>query len=500
MKKLMILGVFLLSVLSAAAYDFEVDGLYYNILSPAECEVTTGEEKYVGNVSIPSTVSYRNRELSVTRIGDGFTGCSGLTSVIIPNSVTSIGSGAFSGCSGLTSVVIPNSVTSIGVSAFSGCSGLTSVVIPNSITEIWWDTFKDCSGLTSVVIPNSVTSIGYDAFSGCSGLTSVVIPNSVTRINYGPFPLQSNGTFSGCSSLTSVVISNSLTSIGCRTFSGCSSLTSVVIPNSVTSIGDGAFIGCSGLTSVVIPNSVTEVGALAFSECKSLKEVTFECSSSTLTLSFDKWDVDKNIIDTFRGCTLLTNLLIGRPLNVETYRDGQHYIWGSLSSAIPLSQITHLTILDGVDLKKFFYYNDKLKAKLTTLKLEKNITGFGLYDSYKSSLSDYSKLETIICEDPIPTPDCPTFSKTQYLNIKVYVPKGSLAAYQNAEGWKNFWDIIEMEESGIDSVTNNLECTEIGRYDLQGRKVADDDYNGIVIVKYSDGTAKKIINRNGNAK
>ena len=488
----MILGVFLLSVLPAAAYDFEVDGLYYNILSTAEmtCEVTKGTEKYVGNVSIPSTVSYKNRELSVTSIGaEAFSDCSGLTSVVVPNSVTEIGSDVFSGCSGLTSVVIPNSVTEIGRGAFSDCSGLTSVVIPNSVTKIGSSAFSGCSSLTSVDIPNSVTALNGWVFKGCSSLTSVDIPNSVTEIG--------SYAFNECSSLTSVIIPNSVTKICYSAFSGCSSLTSVDIPNSVTEIWGEAFSDCSSLTSVVIPSSVTEIYSLAFSECKNLKEVTFECSPSTLTLWYIE-DGGKKIEDIFSGCTLLTNLLIGRPLEVEC-RNKHYNIWEYLYKAIPLSQITHLTILDGVDLKKFFYYNDKLKANLTTLKLEENITGFGSYGSNnRSSLSDYSKLETIICEDPIPTPDCPTFSTSQYLNIKVYVPKGSLAAYQNAEGWKNFWDVIEMEESGIDSVTNDLERMEVGRYDLHGRKVAD-DYNGIVIVKYSDGTAKKIINRNGNA-
>ena len=134
----------------------------------------------------------------MTTIGDyAFSGCSGLTSVTIPNSVTSIGSSAFSSCSGLTSVTIPNSVTSIGDDAFRGCSGLTSVTIPNSVTSIGWYAFYGCSGLTSVTIPNSVTSIGSSAFAYCRGLTSVTIPNSVTSIGYCAF--------SGCTGLTSVI-------------------------------------------------------------------------------------------------------------------------------------------------------------------------------------------------------------------------------------------------------------------------------------------------------
>ena len=168
---------------------------------------------------------------------------SSITSVIISDGVTSIGSSAFSHCSSLTSVTIPNSVTSIGEGAFSGCIGLTSVTIPNSVTSIGDWAFQICSSLTSIEIPNSVTSIGAYAFCECIGLASVTIGNSVTSIE--------NGAFSGCSSLTSVTIPNSVTSIGNYAFYNCSSLTSVTIGNSVTSIGYYAFYGCSNLTSVV---------------------------------------------------------------------------------------------------------------------------------------------------------------------------------------------------------------------------------------------------------
>ena len=173
---------------------------------------------------------------------------------------------AFNRCSDLTSVTIPNSVTSIGGFVFSYCSGLTSVSIPNSVTSIGDGAFYYCSNLTSVTIPNSVTSIGSSAFSGCSRLTSITIPNSVTSIEAE--------VFYGCSGLKSLTIPNSVTSIGELAFSGCSDLTSITISNSVTSIGEYAFERCSSLTSVTIGNSVKSIGFEAFYYCRNLQELT----------------------------------------------------------------------------------------------------------------------------------------------------------------------------------------------------------------------------------
>ena len=111
-----------------------------------------------------------------------FSSCSGLTSVTMPNSVTTIGSGVFSGCTALADVTISSAVTSIGNWAFQGCSSLSSITIPNSVTDIGVWAFRGCSSLTSVAIPNSITSVVSGAFAECSGLTSVTMPNSITSI------------------------------------------------------------------------------------------------------------------------------------------------------------------------------------------------------------------------------------------------------------------------------------------------------------------------------
>ena len=171
---------------------------------------------------------------------DAFFKCSSLTSIVISNSVVSIGDNAFKGCNSLSNVVIPNSVTTIEAGAFWDCSSLTSIVIPNSVVSIEDYTFMDCCSLLNIVIPDSVTSIEICAFSGCSSLSSVVIPNSVVSIG--------GSAFSGCSSLSCVVIPNSVVSIGDSAFEDCRFLLFIDIPDSVTSIGNSAFSGCNNLS------------------------------------------------------------------------------------------------------------------------------------------------------------------------------------------------------------------------------------------------------------
>jgi hypothetical protein len=274
-----------------------------------------------GVVVIPNTIN----DLTVTSIGDeAFIG-STLTSVTIPDSVTSIGQYAFDYCPSLTNVSIGDGVSSIGIYAFSDCANLTAIVVdlnnlsyssvsgvlfdkhqttliafpggignytvPPGVSSIGDYAFAVCPSLTSITISNSVTNIGDYAFYDCPSLTSITISNGVTNIG--------DYAFDDCTVLISVTIPASVTSIGDDVFNNCESLTSVTIPASVTSIGQDAFEMCIGLTSVTIPDSVTNIGEEAFEDCQSLTNVSI--GNGVITIGNNAFD----------GCVSLPSVSIG---------------------------------------------------------------------------------------------------------------------------------------------------------------------------------------------
>ena len=293
--------------------------------------------KYTGSaetVTIPSKIAgYRVAYIDQY----AFYACTNLSSIVIPNSVTTIGWGAFSSCTSLSSVIIQRGIISIGGDAFYGCSSLSNITIPDSVTEIydgafsktkWFDnqsdgvvyagkvayTYKgDMPKNTKILLRQDTKSISRYAFSNCTNLTDIVIPNSVNRIDVG--------TFWRCTSLKSITIPNSVMSIGSEAFSDCTNLSDIIIPDSITyivsdafkntkwfdnqpdgvvyagkvayeykgnmlentkivlkqgtkSISKDAFSGCINLTNIVIPNSLLSVGGGAFMNCSKLKSIT----------------------------------------------------------------------------------------------------------------------------------------------------------------------------------------------------------------------------------
>ena len=403
-----------------------------------------------------------------------FEGCYGLTSIVIPDGITSIGSDAFRNCSGLTSIEIPNSVTSIGSSAFDGCGSLTSIDIPASVTSIEFQTFRYCYGLTSIDIPNSVTSIGSSAFDGCESLTSIDIPAGVTSI-------ESNA-FEGCSGLTSIfvaednpkydsrnncnaiietssntllsgcmntVIPSGVTSIGEGAFYGCSGLTSIDIPTSVTSIGEGAFGYCSGLTSIVIPDGITSIQYGTFWDCSSLVSITIPASVTSIDS------------EAFWGCSGLTSIAI--PAGVTDI--GSH----AFSECASLISIT---IPDGVtEIRSATFWRC---SSLKSVTIPNSVTDIG-----SDAFGECTGLEIVECHAVTPPSlvaaqpswsyQKESFREVDKATCKLKVPEESISAYQQAEGWKEFLN-IESLTTGISSIKQ-----EIGKnapvYHLNGTRV-----------------------------
>ena len=252
---------------------------------------------------------------------NAFSDCCSLSSIVIPDSVTSIGNGVYYDCCSLEYIYIPKSVICLKGNPFYGWNGKlecfslnfmyecdilfnkdksriisfrnqkqTSYVISNSVTSIGDHAFYGCSSLSSIVIPDSVNSIGEGAFLNCSSLSSIVIPDSVNSIG--------DGAFAGCCSLVSIVISDSVTSIGKEAFCDCRSLSKIIIPESVKSIGDSAFEFCRFLVSVVIPESVTSIGGKTFSNCGSLSKIFISDSVTSIGDS------------AFFACTSLSDIVI----------------------------------------------------------------------------------------------------------------------------------------------------------------------------------------------
>ena len=357
-------------------------------------------------------------------LSDIYDDINGVGTITFTGPITSIGNSAFSG-SDLTSITIPNSVTSIGEEAFFSCSFLTSITIPNSVTSIGERAFFNC-GIDSITIPNSVTSIGYNAFFGCGGSTSMVveagntkydsrdncnaiietatntlifgcqktvIPNTVTSIG--------SQAFDECPYLTSINIPNSVTSIGSRAFAACS-LTSIAIPNSVTSIEHEVFIACYSLTSVTIGSGVTSIGKGPFSLCDALTSIKVEAGNTT----YDSRGNCNAIIET------ATNTLIA----------------GCQNTVIP-NTVTSIG-------ESAFY-----ACEFTSITIPNSVTSIG-----ESAFYGCGALTSITCEAMTP----PTLGSRYVFpsNLKTaYIPCGSKEAYE-ASDWKQY--VAEFIEEGCE--------------------------------------------------
>ena len=346
-------------------------------LSYAEAAaVTNMENVFAGNHEIVSFDEFQYFT-GVTAINSyDFNDCS-LTSIMLPNTIITIGYAAFDGCTGLTSIIIPNSVTTIEGFAFAGSCGMSSIEIPSSVTSLQGAFCPD--GLEQIVVDPENTV--YDSRENC---------NAIIETN-------SNRMVLGC---RNTVIPNSVTSIGDNAFGGCTSLTSIEIPNSVTSIGNSAFGGCTSLTSIAIPNSVTYIGGEVFSGCSDLVQMVV-ASGNTV---YDSRGNCNAIIETsnnklISGCknTVIPNTVTS--------------IGGYAFESCIMTSITIPSSVSSIDFAAFVYCTNL--ASITVLSETPPVLGGDVFIDVDKS-------------------------------IPVYVPSGSMSTYQNAEGWNEFTNFVEI--------------------------------------------------------
>lgn len=413
---LLLFLVLLFTSITASAYDFEANDIYYNVTSSENKTVSVTYKdstlnSYSGEVVIPTTVTYNEEQYTVNCIGDSaFSECIYLTSITIPNSIKRIGNKAFFMCDDLSNVIIPNSVKSIGNLAFGYCIRFKKIIIPSNVSIIESAPFYSCINLTSIVVEEE--NPVYDSRNNCNaiidsktntliqGCKSTIIPNSVTSIGEYAFGV--------CVGLTSITIPNSVTRIGSLAFE-FSGLTYITIPNSVKNIEEMAFRYCHDLTSVTIGNSVENIGGIAFSHCNNLTSITV--------------DPENPIYDSRDNCNAI----------IETKTNS--LIQGCKSTIIPNS-VTSIGYMAFIDC-----------TSLNSINIPSSVTSIGnfAFDSCKS----LTKIISLATTPPV----CGNYA---FHNIDksvcmLYVPKSAIAAYQSADQWKEFFFIKDLESSSIDS-------------------------------------------------
>lgn len=466
-------------------YDFSAvcetgQTLYYKIIYGTDHEVRLtypgslndpyqGFEEPQGEIILPETVVYEGQTYAVTEIDrNTFRGCANLTgTLIIPNTVKTIGSLAFWYCTGFTQLVLPDAMESIGHDAFSDCSGLTDVTFPSALQVIESHAFSDCSGLVSLTLPSSLQTIENRAFWNCTGLTGTLyIPASVDSI--GPC------VFSYCNDLDAIIVdpdnpkyyseNNALITkkdktilaackntvipadirgIGSYAFASMSTLTEVpelpltlriiddhafyacpfignlVLPDSLEFIGECAFSFCHGLNgSLAIPDAVTQIGDYAFLECEGF--------DGTLTLGKSLTSIGNMA---FTWCSGFTGSLI-IPNSVRTMGYSAFSRCSGFNGSLTIPE--QLTVLR----EGSFYDCSGFSDTLTIGSFLQSIEALALYN--------VSNLSAIIAK-PFNAPQASADGIFAFIptDVPIWVSCGSVESYQNAAGWNAFTNYNE---------------------------------------------------------
>lgn len=487
------------------AQIFEKDSYKYSVISEIDKTVKISALDYrpSGDIRIPDEVNYNNTIYIVATIADSaFLYRSGLKSVIIPSTVTKIGSLAFGGCQSLTSIIIPESVEEIGNNAFGACIELCEIVLPSKVKKIERGTFFNCYKLSNISLSSGLKEIEHSAFAYCKSLETIELPEG----------LQILSGFYECEALKSITLPATLEKIDDGAFVGCIKLASITIPENVNHIGDFAFAGCKELTSIKIPSKVNYIGADIINECEQISSIQVEDKNKhfcaidgvvftkdikrLITYPYSQNEYYKipvgvvNILDyAFMGRRALKQIDIPETVNLIG-RNAFAYS-GLISVDIPKNVIsiekstfedcrnlTSATLPNGlinIGEKAFMYSN------LTSIEIPEGVKRIG-----QGAFAVCENLETVILPTTLdsighgsfyynvgitniqvkksipPNIESKTFEEVNGNTVVLEVPLGSKNAYQIHPYWCQFRTIREVD------FTSNLPTTE--KEDIQFRE------------------------------
>lgn len=347
--------------------------------------------------------------------------------------ITKVEGSAFSYCTELHSVILPNSVTSIGGGAFSMCTSLETVVLPEGLTMIEQDLFNKCRSLVNVEIPSSVISFGDHAFEGCSSLKKIVMPEGLTDMG--------DGTFNDCTNLEEVIFSDNL--IRVHGFKNCTSLKNVRLPHGKLQFVDyQCFENCTSFTVITLPvieGTSTKVTKGAYKGCTNVHKLVIEDGNGTIELPEFKYNQDHP----FSGCSIDT---IYYGANVRMEKNNLFYNLGNL-------KVLYL----GEHTGKMYRFGENIEK---------------IYSMIKD-----------------PSQRVPIFPDKVYVNATLYVPTGTKEKYMVAEGWEEFFNIVEIDYDSNASGNGTKNASDIVKmvnyimgkaYNEFDEKAADINGDGVV--------------------
>ncbi len=536
MRNLLFIISAMLLPLMAIAQRVSFNGLDYELKDDGTCSVVEKEwydyvddpdgYEITGDVVIPSTIEYNDVTYRVTSIGTYAFCYTKVTSVVVPSTVTSIGSECFMGTNYLTSVTLPEGLTSLGKGCFYQCWALPSITLPSTLTSMGDECFAQCPKLTSINIPDGITALGKGTFKQCEALPSITLPAGLKTLGESAFEY--------CYKLESINLPEGITTLEKKVFNYCRSLKEITLPATLNTINAEAF-GYCGLTAIHIPRAVYTIDKTAFEYCPVLDDITVDENNP----KFDSRDNCNAIIykvATFNYGTNSGEMIRGGantviPLGVIALED--HCFSGNkniTSINIPSSvwRITNTTFVDCENLMSITIDEDNqwydsrndcnaviktstneliaasnrtvipttvvsiadnafsrlpYLGEVTIPESVKTIGRNSFYSSGCTQLNLTSGLEkienfafclnndltTIVCNNPTP----PTvYSYTFYgdrASVKLYVPKDAIDLYKDAKVWQEF-DIQAIGNSGIDAIKTS-DGSNDGKFIIDGQVV-----------------------------